>query len=65
MKNRDAYSIFEILHFDQFKIYPFLKLSHTRPPAHKHIHMDERRVLWNSRKIWNIEISALIGAAIS
>ena len=27
------------------------------------INIDERRVLWNSRKIWNTEVSALIGAA--
>ena len=26
--------------------------------------IDERRVLWNSLKIWNTEVSTLIGAAI-
>ena len=28
-------------------------------------HIDERKVLWNIRKMWNTEVSALLGAAIS
>ena len=27
--------------------------------------IDEKKVLWNSREIWNNEVSALIDAAIS
>ena len=29
------------------------------------IPIDEKKVLWNSREIWNTKFSALIGAAIS
>ena len=29
------------------------------------MHINEKKVLWNSRKMWNTEDSALIGAAIS
>ena len=32
---------------------------------YKNKSMDEKQVLWNSREIWNTEVSALIGAAIS
>ena len=29
------------------------------------INIDERRVLWNSQKVWNTEVSVQIGFAIS
>ena len=43
------------------RIFYFYQYIYT----HTHIYIYERRVLWNSRKIWNTEVSALIGAAIS
>ena len=34
------------------------------PDFHDTKNIYERKVLWNSQKIWNYEVSALIGAAI-
>ena len=40
-------------------------LNHCHPAINERKDIDERKVLWNSREIWNTEVSAVIGTVIS